>query len=48
MSQLIAEHKRGVSSFIADQVKAWDTGQLVELIESNVDATFNLSASTAL
>jgi uncharacterized membrane-anchored protein YjiN (DUF445 family) len=36
MSQLIAEHKRGVSSFIADQVKAWDTGQLVELIESNV------------
>jgi uncharacterized membrane-anchored protein YjiN (DUF445 family) len=33
---LIAEHKRGVSSFIADQVKAWDTGQLVELIESNV------------
>ena len=33
---LIAEHKRGVSSFIADQVKAWDTGQLVGLIESNV------------
>jgi uncharacterized membrane-anchored protein YjiN (DUF445 family) len=35
-SGLIAEHKRGVSSFIADQVKAWDTGQLVDLIESNV------------
>jgi uncharacterized membrane-anchored protein YjiN (DUF445 family) len=25
-----------VSSFIADQVKAWDTGQLVNLIENNV------------
>ena len=25
-----------MSSFIADQVKAWDTGQLVDLIESNV------------
>jgi uncharacterized membrane-anchored protein YjiN (DUF445 family) len=35
-TDLIAEHKSGVSSFIADQVKPWDTGQLVELIESNV------------
>jgi uncharacterized membrane-anchored protein YjiN (DUF445 family) len=35
-SGLIAEYKGGVSSFIADQVKAWDTGQLVDLIESNV------------
>ena len=35
-SGLTAKHKRGVSSFITDQVKAWDTGQLVDLIESNV------------
>lgn len=35
-SSLIAEHKSEVSSFIADRVKAWDTGQLVDLIESNV------------
>jgi uncharacterized membrane-anchored protein YjiN (DUF445 family) len=35
-SGLIAEHKSAVSSFIADQVKAWDTGQLVDLIENNV------------
>jgi uncharacterized membrane-anchored protein YjiN (DUF445 family) len=33
---IIAEHKSGLSSFIADQVKAWDTGQLVDLIENNV------------
>ena len=33
---LIAEYKGGVSSFIADQVKAWDTGELVDLLESNV------------
>jgi uncharacterized membrane-anchored protein YjiN (DUF445 family) len=31
-----SEHKTGISSFIADQVKAWDTGQLVNLIENNV------------
>jgi uncharacterized membrane-anchored protein YjiN (DUF445 family) len=35
-SSTIAEHKTGISSFIADQVKAWDTGQLVNLIENNV------------
>jgi uncharacterized membrane-anchored protein YjiN (DUF445 family) len=35
-SSMIAEHKTGISSFIADQVKAWDTGQLVNLIENNV------------
>jgi len=26
--------KSGVSSFISDQVKAWDMGQLISLIES--------------
>jgi uncharacterized membrane-anchored protein YjiN (DUF445 family) len=35
-SNIVAEHKVGISSFIADQVKAWDTGQLVNLIENNV------------
>jgi uncharacterized membrane-anchored protein YjiN (DUF445 family) len=35
-SGLIAEHKSAVSSFIADQVMAWDTEQLVDLIENNV------------
>ena len=35
-TSMIAEHKTGISSFIADQVKAWDTGQLVNLIENNV------------
>jgi uncharacterized membrane-anchored protein YjiN (DUF445 family) len=35
-SSIIAAHKTGVSSFIADQVRGWDTGQLVNLIENNV------------
>ena len=35
-SSMIAEHKTGISSFIADEVKAWDIGQLVNLIENNV------------
>jgi uncharacterized membrane-anchored protein YjiN (DUF445 family) len=35
-SDIVAEHKVGISSFIADQVNAWDTGQLVNLIENNV------------
>ena len=35
-SRLIAEHKSGVSTFIADQVKAWDMGQLISVIEINV------------
>jgi uncharacterized membrane-anchored protein YjiN (DUF445 family) len=30
------EHKGGVATFIADQIKAWDMGQLVRLIEINV------------
>ena len=32
----IAEQKSGVSVFIADQVKAWDMRQLIELIELNI------------
>jgi uncharacterized membrane-anchored protein YjiN (DUF445 family) len=32
----IADQKRGVSSFISDQVKAWDMGQLIALIEINI------------
>ena len=35
-SRFIAEHKSGVSTFIADQVKSWDMGQLINLIEINV------------
>src|SRR5271165_1695218 len=35
-SKLIAEHKSEVSTFIADQVKAWDMGQLINVIEINV------------
>ena len=33
---VVAEHKSGVSTFIADQVKAWDMRQLITLIEINV------------
>ena len=33
---LIAEQKSGVSTFISDQVKAWDMGQLISLIEINI------------
>ena len=35
-SKLIAEHKSEVSTFIADQVKAWNMGQLINVIELNV------------
>ena len=33
---VVAEQKSGVSTFIADQVKAWDMQQLIALIEINV------------
>jgi uncharacterized membrane-anchored protein YjiN (DUF445 family) len=33
---VVAEQKSGVSTFIADQVKAWDMQQLITLIEINV------------
>ncbi|MGB8400753.1 DUF445 domain-containing protein [Bradyrhizobium sp.] len=33
---VVAEQKSGVSSFISDQVKAWDLGQLIKLIEINI------------
>ena len=32
----VADQKSGVSSFISDQVKAWDMGQLISLIEINI------------
>src|SRR3954468_16021028 len=32
----IADQKSAVSSFISDQVKAWDMGQLISLIEINI------------
>src|SRR6202521_2993946 len=32
----IADQKSGVSSFISDQVKAWDMGPLISLIEINI------------
>jgi uncharacterized membrane-anchored protein YjiN (DUF445 family) len=32
----IADQKSGVSSFISDQVKAWDMGQLISVIEINI------------
>jgi len=35
-SRFIAEHKSGVSTFVADQVKAWDMDQLINVIEINV------------
>jgi uncharacterized membrane-anchored protein YjiN (DUF445 family) len=35
-SRLIAEHKNAVSTFIADQVKAWNMDQLIGVIELNV------------
>jgi uncharacterized membrane-anchored protein YjiN (DUF445 family) len=34
--RFIADQKSGVSSFISDQVKAWDMGQLITLIEINI------------
>jgi uncharacterized membrane-anchored protein YjiN (DUF445 family) len=36
LGSFIADQKSGVSSFISDQVKAWDMGQLISLIEINI------------
>jgi uncharacterized membrane-anchored protein YjiN (DUF445 family) len=36
LHSFIAEQKSGVSTFIADQVKAWDMTQLITLLEANV------------
>jgi uncharacterized membrane-anchored protein YjiN (DUF445 family) len=36
LTSFIADQKSGVSSFISDQVKAWDMGQLLSLIEINI------------
>ena len=36
LGSFIADQKSGVSSFISDQVKAWDMGQLIALIEINI------------
>jgi len=36
LESFVQERKGGVSTFIADQVKAWDIDQLVSLIEINV------------
>ncbi|HMH98469.1 MAG TPA: DUF445 domain-containing protein [Bradyrhizobium sp.] len=33
---VIADQKSGVSTFISDQVKSWDMGQLISLIEINI------------
>jgi uncharacterized membrane-anchored protein YjiN (DUF445 family) len=33
---VVAEQKSGVSTFISDQVKSWDMGQLIALIEINI------------
>jgi uncharacterized membrane-anchored protein YjiN (DUF445 family) len=36
LTSFIADQKSGVSSFISDQVKAWNMGQLIALIEINI------------
>jgi uncharacterized membrane-anchored protein YjiN (DUF445 family) len=36
LRSFIADQKNGVSGFISDQVKAWDMGQLIALIEINI------------
>jgi uncharacterized membrane-anchored protein YjiN (DUF445 family) len=36
LRSFIADQKSGVSGFISDQVKAWDMGQLIQLIEINI------------
>jgi uncharacterized membrane-anchored protein YjiN (DUF445 family) len=36
LRSFIADQKSGVSSFISDQVKSWDMGQLLQLIELNI------------
>jgi uncharacterized membrane-anchored protein YjiN (DUF445 family) len=33
---VVSEQKSGVSTFISDQVKSWDMGQLIALIEINI------------
>ena len=33
---VVADQKSGVSGFISDQVKSWDMGQLISLIEINI------------
>jgi uncharacterized membrane-anchored protein YjiN (DUF445 family) len=32
----VRDHKGGIATFVADQIKAWDMDQLVRLIEINV------------
>lgn len=36
LRSFVADQKSGVSTFIADQVKAWDMGQLIGVIEVNI------------
>ena len=36
LTSFIADQKSGVSTFISDQVKAWDMAQLISLIEINI------------
>jgi len=36
LTSFVADQKSGVSTFIADQVKAWNMGQLIALIEINI------------
>ena len=36
LRSFIADQKSGVSGFISDQVKSWDMGQLIALIEINI------------
>jgi uncharacterized membrane-anchored protein YjiN (DUF445 family) len=36
LGSFIADQKSGVSGFIADQVKSWNMGQLISLIEINI------------
>ena len=36
LESFVQEHKGGVATFIANQVKAWDIDQLVQLIEINI------------
>jgi uncharacterized membrane-anchored protein YjiN (DUF445 family) len=36
LGSFIADQKSGVSGFISDQVKAWNMGQLISLIEINI------------
>ena len=36
LSSFVEGQKSGVSTFIADQVKRWDLGQLTRLIETNI------------